>query len=260
MSRLALDELEARCDQLQRRMATSASSDSRRASPVRSGRSTPTLTTVAMSNALPANGGGGASHILPPQPHEIAFAVQQLEKEKQRLEEQLRAVNTHLQTYRYLMKMPSPLPSAAALDNATAATALGGRAGSNSNNSGGVTFMRSPQRSERTLHSPAYNATTGAGAGGNSAAVAAAMTMTPALGTALSFTPAGAAGASTVRGGGGGGGGDPNASSSSIVPSAMGNDQIADELRRIRRAREEREAQRRLSAAIQTGANSPSNF
>lgn len=267
MSRLALEELEARCDQLQRRMPSSISNSNnpvsgKTSSPARGGRAgsapiasstSSALSQMQTSAALAAAPSvlSGAT-VLPPQPYEISQAVQHLEKEKQRLEAELKLVNTHLQTYRYLMRMPTPLPSAstglvgAPHRSTTPTTSSMSAAPVASTTHSSVTFLDSPRRPDRALHSPAYRA---AATTATSAAANAAASFTPASGgAALSFAATPSSSLSSTAG-----------SHDLMAPSAMGNDQIADELRKIRRAREEREAQRRLSATIQSGG-SPSRF
>ena len=246
---MALEELESRCDQLQRRMTTD-----KRSSPTRVHTPTPThsapsgtarAATPTSAQFLQQKQQTQQSDVLPPQPHEIAFAVQRLEQDKARLEGELRLVNAHLATYRYLMKLPAPLPSAldaaaasAAsrdsarfLSTATASAALGVRPKPSERDlmlaTASTGALRSPPRTAgRELHSPAHR------------------------GGATSSAAAAAGERSGSRGGSAGG---------AVVPSALPNDQIAEELRRIRRAREERESQRRLSAAL-AGGGSPSSF
>jgi len=235
MSRLALEQLEARCDQLQRRIGDKQHSPSRKPggslSPTR-GRLT---TTASFAGAASTNrasslagGSSGSSGGASLPSHEMAWALQKLERDKARLEEELRLVNLNIAAFRQLMQLPlaAPKPPSSTeerlLTASSATVALGGAPAK----AAPIPRERATQVLSSALTSPARAR--------SPPALAAAARLEP---TARS-TPAAAA---------------------SVVPASLPNDQIAEELRRIRRAREEREAQRRLSAAL-AGAGSPAAF
>jgi hypothetical protein len=219
---MTLEELESRCDDLQRRVAertpghasrspprphsrynaTSASS-ARPQSPNRSHYdAAPTMSPrpadTSVNNSSATVSGQGMSF------SDTAFAVNSLEREKSRLEEQLRLVNLHLAAYRQLQDRGGAPPAATRDAGQTASSVLWQQHQAASNASRHVT----------------PRATTGT----TSAPVASTSSPTRRRSPPRQRSP-------------------PRAS--------VQTEQIYEELRQIRRAREEREAQRRaaMSAA-----------
>lgn len=134
----------------------------------------------------------------------MTYAVSQLEREKARLEEQLRLVNTHLAAYRALQAAPQRPAAAAPPSRALPPS--------------------SPPPASASRVSPAGNRDMGRALSPRNATLSPTRNRSPA-----------------------------RAAASVAASPSVQTEQIYEELRQIRRAREEREAQRR--AAV--GATSP---
>jgi len=200
---VSLEELEARCDLLQRRVlersgAAAAQSVARsppRASPAFIGATAGTTVPAGSSpSAIAASPSVVASALSPA---DVRAAVSHLEREKARLENELRLVNTHLAAYHSL---GLAVPAAAPL--------------------GGVRAL-SPRSS-----------------------VASAMSPVP---------PHSVTSPMRHRSPARTGGGLTRHSPSRVGGGNVAAEQIYEELRQIRRAREEREAQRRAAAVTSPG-------
>lgn len=225
-SGVSLEELEARCDMLQRRVLDRAPPTAATRSPPRPTHHSPASQqpSLAPGTALASPPRSAAPPALPsgPSPTDIATAVAALEREKARLENELRVVNTHLQMYAMMRGARnanagvnvSPPPAPIMAPTTSSHTQL-------SSTYGGTT--------QRPITSPVRHRSPGRSSG-------AAMPSSPSRGATLQRTPVPAPSAGATAGN-------------------IAAEQIYEELRQIRRAREEREAQRRAAAVT-----SPSKF
>ena len=223
---LSLEDLEARCDMLQRRVnersghsVTSspprpANSSGLAYSPAASRTVSSPIASARMAQATAANNGTSR-----PQPvnsdhplnfHDISTALSQLERERTRLQEQLAQTDTHIRAYRQLQQIMVQNPNAvtAAAQNTTSASY---QAPANRN-------LDTSNISSSSMGSPRRAAPVSA------ASPSPTRHVSPRRGMA--------------------------SSNPSVQPSAatLQTEQIYEELRQIRKAREEREAQRRAQA------------
>ena len=227
---LSLEELESRCDSLQRRVAERTPVGHANRSPPRPSRYAPSAGALnSSSSARPPSPRGAAAPVSPVPPlrqhsgasprrghddgtvllsgSDISFAVSSLEREKTRLEEQLRLVNLHLAAYRHVQQQGQRGTQAALqLNNHSARSEASGAMPSHPGSAGSTT-PRYAHDSSATQNPPASPSRRRSPPRGRS---------------------------------------PPRAS--------IQTEQIYEELRQIRRAREEREAQRRAAM----GVSSPS--
>lgn len=299
MASLTLDELESRCEMLQRRvlerapnsilMASGGSSNNSmppsqvsfmRSPPRRPSSSTAGASLVARGGSTPSGGNqaalpssylsspsrqgptsssqgpsgcgisslsvnvGGAALLAPSPftPSDVSFAVSSLEREKARLEEQLRLVNIHLHAYR-VMQQP-PLRPASALDGTSGVVGVCSASTPRS-----TLLLGSPTRGSRYLPSaPPPTSSTSTILVSQSSLMPKSPSpsrnrspprhspVTLGNGT-TSYTGLGAASLPSPH--------TPPPGPTVPPTASLQTEQIYEELRLIRKAREEREAQRR---------------